>query len=33
MFGAYIKLLRTLSRFEGWFNARCGWFFTNGMKQ
>jgi hypothetical protein len=19
-------------QFEAWFNRKCGWFFTNGMK-
>lgn len=26
------NLYEHLQRFEQWFNARFGWFFTNGMK-
>jgi len=26
-------IIRHLTRFEKWFDARFGWFFTNGMKQ
>jgi hypothetical protein len=25
-------LISKLQQFERWFNARFGWFFTNGMK-
>lgn len=25
--------LAALGRFERWFDARFGWFFTNGMKE
>lgn len=25
-------IIGRLGRFEFWFNARFGWFFTNGMK-
>ena len=28
----FFKLLTHLDRFEHWFNAHFGWFFTNGMK-
>lgn len=24
---------RHIGRFERWFEARFGWFFTNGMKE
>lgn len=27
------KLITHLTSFELWFNAKFGWFFTNGMKQ
>ena len=27
------RLLVHLGRFERWFDARFGWFFTNGMKE
>ena len=27
-----IRLADLFDRFEHWFNARFGWFFTNGMK-
>lgn len=26
------KIIDRLHSFEEWFNASCGWFFTNGMK-
>ncbi len=26
------SLLRGFDRFSHWFDARFGWFFTNGMK-
>lgn len=26
------SMKRTLLRFQHWFDARFGWFFTNGMK-
>lgn len=26
------RLSEGFHRFEQWFNARFGWFFTNGMK-
>ncbi|QQR87942.1 MAG: hypothetical protein IPJ76_06880 [Flavobacteriales bacterium] len=26
------RLSEAFQRFEHWFNARFGWFFTNGMK-
>ncbi|MEO8068578.1 MAG: hypothetical protein ABI599_12855 [Flavobacteriales bacterium] len=28
----FFNLYERLDRFEQWFNARFGWFFTNGMK-
>ncbi len=27
------RIMDRLGQFEHWFNARFGWFFTNGMKQ
>lgn len=32
MANTLFNLLSRLGRFERWFNARFGWFFTNGMK-
>jgi hypothetical protein len=26
------QLITLIERFEQWFNAHFGWFFTNGMK-
>lgn len=26
------KIFNTLNGFEGWFNRKFGWFFTNGHK-
>lgn len=26
-------MLSTFQRFQNWFDARFGWFFTNGMKE
>lgn len=26
-------MLSTFLRFQNWFDARFGWFFTNGMKE
>lgn len=27
-----LSLIHALSSFEGWFNKKFGWFFTNGSK-
>ena len=27
------KIINTYKEFEKWFNAKLGWFFTNGNKQ
>lgn len=27
------RLLSMFLRFQNWFDARFGWFFTNGMKE
>jgi hypothetical protein len=27
------SIIEKLLHFEGWFNAKFGWFFTNGMKK
>ncbi len=32
MFILLHQLLQGLGRFEQWFDAHFGWFFTNGMK-
>ena len=32
MANGFFNLVPILERFERWFNARFGWFFTNGMK-
>jgi hypothetical protein len=32
MFSLFIRISDRVDRFAQWFNARFGWFFTNGMK-
>lgn len=29
----FTSIARALERFQLWFDARFGWFFTNGMKE